>query len=213
MEQENRIQLGKQQQIERINEQLQHLPILKVINNPKALSEFQLALTCEKAIDSVSMALIKKANPIVYRASIDILLCGMVDMVKVANKFTEGEIPFLIDAIYSKYWYFTLDEVAYVFKKGITGDFKKPYNKLDIETVLDWFHEYDSKERLYLLEKRDQNKRHEAIKLSEGYTGVSKEFMQGMIKKISQDNNLDADAKKEKDYQAYRLQYLNSKSK
>jgi len=187
------------------------LPILKVINNPKALSEFQLSLTCEKAIDSVSMALIKKTNPVVYRASIDILLCGMVDKIKVANKFTESEIPFLIDAIYKSYWYFTLDEIAYVFKKGITGDFKKPYNKLDIETVLDWLHEYDSKERLNLLEKRDHNKKQEARQLQEGYTGVSKEFMQDMIKKISQDNNLDADAKKEDEYQKFRNQYLNSK--
>ena len=175
-----------------------------------------MSLTCEKAIDSVSMALIKKTNPVVYSASIDILLCGMVDKIKVANKFSEGEIPFLIDAIYKSYWYFTLDEIAYVFKKGITGDFKKPYNKLDIETVLDWLHEYDSKERLNLLEKRDHNKKMEAKQLQEStFKEVSKEFVNEMVKKIAEENNLDVTPKnevseKEKAYKEYKMKYLNS---
>ena len=188
------------------------MPILKIIDKPIELSKYQLSLTCEKALDSMSMALIRKANIDIYETSIDYLLVSLMAMVKVDKKFSESEIPFLIDAIYKSYWYFTLEEIAYVFKKGITGDFKKPYNKLDIETVLDWLHEYDSKERLYLLEKRDHNKKMEAKQLQESFKGVSAEFVQDMIKKISQDNNLDADAKKEDEYQKFRNQYLNSKN-
>lgn len=165
----------------------------------------------------MSMALIKKSNPIVYRSSVDVLLCQLIDKIKVEKKFTESEVPFLIDAIYKSYWYFTLEEIAYVFKKGITGDFKKLYNKLDIETVLDWLHEYDSKERLNLLEKRDHNKKMEAKALDEkAFKEVSKEFVNEMVKKIAEENNLDVTTKdevseKEKAYQAYKMKYLNSK--
>jgi len=187
--------------------------VIKAINseNPKDLSEFQLSLTCENSIDSVSLALVKKSNPIVWKISIYALLNDLNEKVKVDKKFTESETPFILDAIQKSYWYLTLEEIAYVFKNIIIGRFKKPYNKLDIETVLDAIHEYDSKERLNLLEKRDHNKKQEARQLQESYTGVSKEFMQDMIKKISQDNNLDADAKKEDEYQKFRNQYLNSK--
>lgn len=189
------------------------MQVIKAINsdNPKDLSEFQLSLTCENSIDSVSLALVKKSNPIVWKISIYALLNDLNEKVKVDKKFTESETPFILDAIQKSYWYLTLEEIAYVFKNIIIGRFKKPYNKLDIETVLDAIHEYDSKERLNLIEKRDHNKKQEARQLQESFKGVSTEFMQEMIKKISQDNNLDADAKKEDEYQKFRNQYLNRK--
>ncbi len=165
------------------------------------------------------MALIKKANEAVYETSIDFLLVDLIAKVKVEKKFTEDEIPFLIDAIYKSYWYFTLDEIAYVFRKGITGDFKKPYNKLDIETVLDWLHEYDSKERLYLLEKRDHNKKTESKQLQQSVLKeVSKEFVDEMVKKIAEENNIEirsveTDKQKETDYQRVKFEALDNRKK
>ncbi len=174
------------------------MPILKVIDKPKELARYQIGLTCEIAIDSISMALIRKASVAVYETSLDYLLIQLILKVKVDKKFTEDEIPFLIDAIYKSYYYLTLDEIAYTFKKGITGDFKKPYNKLDIETVLDWLHEYDSKERLNLIEKRDHNKKVEAKQLQEStFKEVSKEFVNGMVKKISEENEIIIESKED----------------
>ena len=195
------------------------MQVIKAINsdNPKDLSEFQLSLTCENSIDSVSLALIKKSNSLVWKTSIYALLNDLNDKVRVDKKFSESETPFLLDAIQKAYWYLTLEEIAYVFKNIIIGRFKKQYNKLDIETVLDAIHEYDSKERLNLLEKRDHNKKMEAKQLEQSaFKEVSKEFVSGMVKKIAEENNLDITSKdevseKEKAYQAYKMKYLNSK--
>ena len=177
------------------------------------MASYQVGLVAESAIDEIPMALIRKVDVDRCEMALNLLLRNLLKRFdKLNNKFEEYEIPMIMDGILKQYYYLTIEELAYVFNKGITGAYVMPYNKLDSSVVFDWIHRYDSRERIAIAERRDAKKKGEQRKLEEAtFKGVSKEIAQSFIKKISGQNNLDADKKKEEEYQKFRQQYLASR--
>lgn len=159
------------------------------------------------------MALIRKIDIDACELALNLLLRNLrMRFEKLNNKFEEYEIPIIIEGILKQYYYLSIEELAYVFNNGITGSYVMPYNKLDSSVVFDWIHRYDSKERISIAERRDNKRKEESRKLEEeNFKGVSKEVAQSFIKKISGENNLDADKKKEEEYQKFRQKYYASK--
>lgn len=182
---------------------------MQVANDKSKLAEYQFGLTCAKAIESAPVSLIKKNEPVAFKFLFDSLLAGLLDNISVNHKFNTSQIPMYREAIFAKYYFLTIDEVAYVFKNGIIGKYKKEYNKLDLETLMTWFEIYDTSERMEWLDKRNHNQKIESIKALEQTTAfVPKEVTDKIIKSIVGDEE-----QKEKDYQEFKNQYLNSKNK
>lgn len=191
-----------------------------VINDNEALASYQTELVAEKAIDEMSIVLIKKIDIDCCEMALNVLLRNLrYRFEKLNNKFEEYEIPLIVEGILKQYYYLSLEEIAYVFNKGIMGTYLMPYNKLDSSVVFDWIHRYDSKERLAIAERRDANKWEEQRKLEEqAFKGVSKSFVDGMVKKIAEENNVKIESKqdildKEKAYQMAKMKTLSSRKK
>lgn len=54
--------------------------------------------------------------------------------------------------IINDYWHLRPEEIMYCFRRGKTGAYGKDYNRLDTATIMGWLHEYDTGERLSILE-------------------------------------------------------------
>ena len=166
------------------------------------------------------MALIRKVDIDRVELSLNVLLRNLrFRFDKLNNKFEEYEIPIIMDGILKQYYYLTLEEIAYIFKKIINGDYKLPYNKLDTSAVFDCIHIYDSKERISIAERRDAKKHEEQRKLDDAvFKGVSKEFVSGMVKRIAEENGVQVESKsdakdKERAYQMAKMQALSKRTK
>lgn len=190
------------------------MAVIKLSNDKNKLAEYQFGLTCEKAIESVPVSVIKKLDPMVFQFSFDMLLSILWDNVSVNQKFSIGQIPMIREAIFTRYYFLTIDEVAYVLKNGTIGKYKKEYNKLDLETLMIWFEIYDTSERMEWLDKRNHNEKVEALKLQESFKGVSAEFASEMVAKIAKENNLktvDSEKEKEEEYKKARQKWIESR--
>lgn len=188
----------------------------KLASNPEKLAEYQFGLSCEKAIQGTSIALIKKTDKQSFDYIFGKLLVLCADSITVNNKFGLAQVPAYREAIFNKYYFLTIDEIAYVLKNIITGVYKKEYNKLDLETLMNAFEIYDTSERMQWLDKRNHNENIEALKLKESFKGISSEFASEMVKKISAENNLttiDSEKAKEEAYKKERLKWISERKK
>lgn len=162
---------------------------MQVVNDKSMLAEYQFGLTCDKAIESTAVSVIKKNEPVAFKFLFDSLLAGLLDNISVNQKFSTSQIPMYREAIFAKYYFLTIDEIAYVFKNGIIGKYKKEYNKLDLETLMAWFEIYDTSERMEWLDKRNHNEKIESIKQLEKTTAiVPKEVTDKIIKSLVGDS-------------------------
>lgn len=191
------------------------MPICEVIEDPVKLAEYQFALTCEKAIEGAPLSVIKKIDQEFYARMMYQLFALLSDMVNVSNKFSMSAIPVYLQAIFSRYYYLTIDEVAYVFKKGISGEYKKEYNKLDLDTLMNWFEKYDTTERMLWIDKRNHNDRIEQEKkIQENafllQSVVNKEKIKDIIDGIglNYDNIIMDNKEEEKKYKKFKLLLL-----
>ncbi len=185
-------------------------------SNPERLAEYQFGLSCEKAIQGTAVSLIRKNDKQSFDYIFGKLLSLLADSITVNNKFGLAQIPMYREAIFKKYYFLTIDEIAYVFKNLIMGVYKKEYNKLDLETIMNAFEIYDTTERMEWLDKRNHNEKVEALKLQESFKGVSAEFASEMVAKISKENNLktvDSEKEKEEEFKKARQKWIESKKK
>jgi len=192
------------------------LAIINLSGDKDKLAEYQFGLTCEKAIMSVPVSVIKKNEPMAFQFAFDTLLSILWDNVSVNQKFAVGQIPMIREAVFTRYYFLTIDEVAYVLKNLIIGKYKKEYNKLDLETIMNAFEIYDTSERMEWLDKRNHNEKIEALKLQESFKGVSAEFSSEMVAKISKENNLktvDSEKEKEKEFKKALQKWIESRKK
>jgi len=183
------------------------LEVIRLSNDKDKLAEYQFGLTCEKAIESVPVSVIKKIDPMAFQFSFDMLLSILWDNVSVNQKFSIGKIPMIREAIFTRYYFLTIDEVAYVLKNGTIGKYKKEYNKLDLETLMTWFELYDTSERMEWLDKRNHNQKIESIKQLEKTTAVvSKEVTDKIIKSLVGDHE-----EKERNFKSVREKFIESR--
>lgn len=185
------------------------MAIIHLSNDKDKLAEYQFGLTCEKAIESVPVSVIKKLDPLAFQFAFDSLLGILWDNVSVNQKFSIGQIPMIREAVFTRYYFLTIDEVAYVLKNGIIGKYKKEYNKLDIETLMTWFEIYDTSERMEWLDKRNHNQKIESIKALEQTTAiVPKEVTDKIIKSLVGDAE-----EKERNFKSVREKFIQSRKK
>lgn len=161
----------------------------KLASNPEKLAEYQFGLSCEKAIHGTAISLIRKTDKQSFDYIFGKLLVLCADSITVNNKFGLAQIPMYREAIFKKYYFLTIDEIAYVLKNGIMGAYKKEYNKLDLETLMTWFEIYDTSERMEWLDMRNHNEKIESIKQLEKTTAiVPKEVTDKIIKSLVGDS-------------------------
>lgn len=183
------------------------MAIIRLNNDKDKLAEYQFGLTCEKAIESVPVSVIKKIDPLAFQFSFDMLLSILWDNVSVNQKFSIGQIPMIREAIFTRYYFLAIDEVAYVLKNGTIGKYKKEYNKLDLETLMTWFEIYDTSERMDWLDKRNHNQKIESIKQLEKTTAVvPKEVTDKIIKSLVGDQE-----EKERNFKSVREKFIESR--
>ena len=88
------------------------------------------------------------------------LLMAMLSMLagafNVKAGFTSDSMYECVLLVIEKYWYLRPEEVMYVFKRAKMGEYGPVFNKLDIATVMEWLHKYDTEERLNHVEEANR---------------------------------------------------------
>lgn len=104
------------------------------------------------ALQSPQLSGLKKAAPVEISDALTQLLTIMNSRFNFAEhkKLNKIQIGFLVGSILTTHWQFKFDEVVYVLREGIAGRLHT-FDHLDEAVVLNWFREYDEKQREDLL--------------------------------------------------------------
>lgn len=95
---------------------------------------------------------IKIEREVVY-AIIERLLASLALSLNVGKNLEPYQLSGLAKKIYAKYYYFSFDEVMYVFDKGTSGVYGKIYDRIDEEIIFSWLEKFDTDERLTFAKK------------------------------------------------------------
>jgi hypothetical protein len=169
------------------------------------LTEYTLSLTPAKAFNGQLSNFVKNNYNDLFLA-IEKLLVMLILRLNVGKNLEPHQLTPLAKKIYSKYYFFSLDEIALVFSKGSSGEFGPLYNKLDEETIMSWFPKYQEIYRDNIVDnyRQQQNNEYEKDNLNEvfsklgGIDGINK-----LKDKLSEEDQ------KQADYEEYRKKYFN----
>jgi hypothetical protein len=75
-------------------------------------------------------------------------------MLNVSQNIKEDQIDFLVSYIRDEYPAYTLTEVAFVLRKGVTAAYGAIDFKIDVSTISQWFKKYQSQKDEYYDNKR-----------------------------------------------------------
>lgn len=106
------------------------------------LAEYVGNLTPQKAFGGQMSEFRKDNGPELFE-SIEKLIATTVMGLNIKFNLGVNQIPPLARAIYSKYYFYSLDEIGLIFRMGRQGELGPLMHKLDEETVMDWFKTYD----------------------------------------------------------------------
>lgn len=167
------------------------------------------SLTPAIAFNTPSMAsMVKQHRENIY-TSIELLLAQLEMSVNIGKNINEDQLAGIAKAIYSRYYKFSIEEVALVLRKGRQGDFGKLYDRLDEMIIMEWFEKYDcSGEREALVQNARINSMKEGRQ--EYNEVISKIMERPEIKKMAQEliKKSEEETNKESNYQEFRKQYL-----
>lgn len=104
------------------------------------------------ALQSPQLSGLKKAAPDEVSQALTQLLTIMNSRFNFREdkKLNKYQIGFLVGSILTTHWQFKFDEVVYVLREGIAGRLHT-FDHIDEAVVLNWFREYDEKQREDLL--------------------------------------------------------------
>jgi hypothetical protein len=126
--------------------------LLKALGTNTAYNK-HVPSTVKEAQEGVAISVINRHNPALLELSIGVLL---EDLARSFNaQWSDRIMLSIVDRITNKYWYFKIEEIAFVFSNAIDGIYGKVYGQIQISTVMEWLHEYDVNERLYYHESRN----------------------------------------------------------
>lgn len=105
-----------------------------------------------EALQTPQLSGLKKAAPAEVVSALTQLLTTMNSRFNFREdkKMNEMQIGFLVGSILTTHWQFKFDEVVYVLREGIAGRLHT-FDHIDEAVVLNWFREYDEKQREDLL--------------------------------------------------------------
>lgn len=105
-----------------------------------------------EALQSPQLSGLKKASPMELAQALTQLFTTMNSRFNFAahKKLNDIQIGFLVGSILTTHWQYKFDEVVYVLREGIAGRLHT-FDHIDEAVVLNWFREYDVKQREDLL--------------------------------------------------------------
>lgn len=114
----------------------------------------------------------------------------------------------LAKEIYHKYYFYSIDEIALVFRKGAQGEFGKLFDKLDRSTIMEWFTIYDTRDRMPIVEnhRTQQEEAQKQENTNSLYAMLGGDLGINKLKK-----ELTPDEEKEANYQTIRQKYFEGK--
>ncbi|WP_460963010.1 hypothetical protein [Spirosoma litoris] len=158
------------------------------------------------------LSLMRKEDPAMCQKALALAIMRMTELINVTNTLTLDQADDLIARISGTYYYLRLDEILYVFEKGINGKFGRTFNTLDASVVMGWIEKYDVNERteraieLARSNQGEQQKHLTKAELTEFYQKASIPNQNPFV-----DNSHVRTAKKlansDADYRAFRAQY------
>jgi len=124
--------------------------VRQVIENKPLLAG---KMEMETALQGLTIARLEKENQELLKK---FLLQAVKELdIIIGIDFDNLRVSYLINLIRSNYNYLRIEEVVYVFQRGILGDFGKMYGKPTVATVLQWFNEYDRQRTEYFENKME----------------------------------------------------------
>lgn len=97
-----------------------------------------------QAIAGDQISKLKKFEPLRTKVAIGRLVTDL--MMAFNADMSEQQISMLVNQILQEFWYFKIEELAFIFQQAITGK-RKIYGKLNVAEIMNWLHDYDVNER------------------------------------------------------------------
>lgn len=135
-------------------------------------------------------------------AIIERILAGLALSLNVGKNIEPHQLDGLAKKIYAKYYYFSFDELLYVFDKGTSGAYGKLYDRVDEEIIFTWLERFDHEERMGIAEESNK----EEIESYAEEKEAERAFLAKALEPIS--HLLEEERKKEENYKAFREKYF-----
>lgn len=135
-------------------------------------------------------------------AIIERLLAGLALSMNVGKNLQPHQLDGLAKKIYAKYYYFSFDELLYVFDKGASGGYGKIYDRIDEEIIFTWLESFDTGERIQIAENANVSE----IESYEEQKKAELEFLSRLLEPVAQ--VLEEEKQKEENYKKFREQYF-----
>lgn len=149
--------------------------------------------------------------------AIEMMVCKLAMSVNVKFNIEPEQAPDIAMTIYKNYFFYSIEEVAIVLRKGSEGELVskidgivagKIFDRLSKDIIMDWFRIYDGRERYAFVEnKRDELDReymagqYEVLELLGGEKNIGR-----MIAEL--DNQDQEELSKESNYKAWKKKYF-----
>ncbi len=145
--------------------------------------------------------------------AIEILVTNLATSVNVKFNIEPEQLPDIARAIYNNYYFYSIEEVALILRKGSEGEMGKIYDRLSKDMILDWFKIYDEKYRSNFIhnsrieqDREFKEVQEEVIKLLGGENNIGR-----MIEQLKKEE--DGGVDKEQKYKEFKENYFKNKNK
>ncbi len=205
--------MEEQRQIQQTKKAENSLIILpKKLDNIFNADEMQLIkhvsnLTPATAFGGQMSNFVKEFRPQLL-TSIEKLLAMVAVSINVGKNITVKQLPGLAEEIYQKYYFYSIDEIALVLRKGKQGEYGKSYDRLDGMIILEWFSKYDINEReMYVTNARQQlNNDYERGSINAIYEMIGQDGVKKIIEKFEKEK--EDTENREEGFQSFRDKYF-----
>jgi hypothetical protein len=153
---------------------------------------------------------IKDHKDSLYQA-IEMLVCKLAIGVNVKYNIEPEQAPDIAMSIYRGYYFYSIEEVALVLRKGSEGEMGKIFDRLSKDMIMEWFRIYDGRERIAFVEnsrseldREYRSGQDEVIKLLGGEKNIGR-----MIEELGKED--EEEKQKETNYKTFKEQYFKDK--
>ncbi len=174
------------------------------------LSTYRTKISVSESIGDGMAYLVGKEimikREVVY-SIIERLIAGLALSLNVGKNIEPHQLDSLAKKIYAKYYYFSFDEIMYVFDKGTSGAYGKLYDRIDEEIIFSWLEKYDTGERVGIAEDSNRKEIEDYAEQKE----LEREFLAKALEPVSK--ALEEERQKELNYKAFREKYFTQNAK
>lgn len=95
-----------------------------------------------KALSGIVRDLGKEAGELYVKALLTLAIIDLTEFFNIQGNMTEGQVVNTVNLIREKYWMLKPDDFKLCFKRVMSGDFGKVYNRLDGHVIMEWLDKY-----------------------------------------------------------------------